>query len=374
MKLAKCIFLSLVIATTQQAFAIETIAKHAYLADADTGAVLFEKDAQTQMPPSSMSKLMTMYLVFERMKEGRLKLDDTLPVSEKAWRMQGSKMFVPLGESIKVEDLIHGVIVQSGNDACIVFAEGLAGSEEAFAELMNKKAKELGLTGSHFVNSTGWPDDGQLMTAKDLAILGGRIIKDFPEYFPNYSVKEFTYHNIVQHNRNRLLGNDIGVDGMKTGHTDIGGYGITLTAKHDGRRLVLVINGLASDDERMKEGDQLLRYGFREFKNTKLVSAGKQVASADVFFGKSAQVPLEAANDVVVTLPAAANNNVSYKLRYESPIPAPIKKGDKVADLVISWGDAAPQVVPLVASQDVEKLTGFAKMIAVLKTKLGLAH
>ncbi len=373
MKLVKLLFFLFAIASTQPAYAVETRAKHAYLIDADTGAVLFAKEAEVQMPPSSMSKLMTMYMVFERMKEGRLKLDDTLPVSEKAWRMQGSKMFVPLGESIKVDDLIHGVIVQSGNDACIVFAEGLAGSEEAFAELMNKKAKELGMMGSHFVNSTGWPDERHLMTAKDLALLGRRIIKDFPGYYPNYAVKEFTYHNIVQHNRNRLLGNDIGVDGMKTGHTEVGGYGITLSAKHDNRRLVLVINGLASDDERVKEGDLLLRYGFREFKNVTLVPAGKQVAAADVFFGKSAQVPLEAANDVVVTLPAGANNKVDYKLRYNAPLPAPIKKGDAVAELVVGWGDAEAQIIPLVASENMEKISGFAKIIATLKIKLGIA-
>lgn len=374
MSVLRILFAIVLLCAGSQAFAIETTAKHAYLVDADTGAVLFEKDAEVQMPPSSMSKLMTSYIVFERLKEGRLKLDDTLPVSEKAWRMQGSKMFVPLNESVRVEDLLHGVVVQSGNDACIVLAEGVSGTEAAFVEEMNKKAKELGMTGSHFVNSTGWPDDGHLMTAKDLAILANRIINDFPEYYPNYSVPEFTYNNIKQYNRNRLLGNDIGVDGLKTGHTEVAGYGITLSAKQGDRRLILVINGLESDNARVKEGDLLLRYGFREYQNKNVVSAGKVIAKANVWLGAQKQVGLAAAKDVKITLPAGSNAEVSYMLRYKGPLAAPIKKGDQVAELEVSWPEGMPQTVPLVATEDVEKLSGLAKMLAVLRLKLGLGN
>lgn len=353
------------------ALAIETLAKHAYLVDATTGAVLLDKDGDTPMVPSSMSKLMTAYLVFERLKEGRLKLDDTFTVSEKAWRMQGSKTFVKIGDAVSVENLIHGVIVQSGNDACIVLAEGLTGSEEAFVTAMNEKAKELGLNNSHFVNATGWPDEGHVMSARDLSVLARRIISDFPDYYPYYGMREYTFNNITQHNRNRLLGNDIGVDGLKTGHTEAGGYGITLSAKTGDRRLILVINGLASDNERMKEGDNLLRWGFREFENQKLVEAGKVVAEADVWFGKSKTVPLAAKDDVVVTLPAGAKTNVSYSLRYQSPVPAPIAKGAHVADLVVK-SDATEQVIPLVALNDVEQLAGIGKAIAIARHWVGL--
>ena len=205
--------------------ALETAAKHAYMMDATTGAVLFNKAGEEAMVPSSMSKLMTMAVVFERLKSGRLTLEDTLPVSEKAWRMQGSKTFVALGSQVRVEDLIYGVIVQSGNDACVVLAEGLSGSEEAFAQEMNRKAKELGLAQSHFVNATGWPDEGHLMSAKDLATLAHYIITTYPEYYPYYSTQEYRFNDIIQYNRNRLLGNDIGVDGLKTGHTEAAGFG-----------------------------------------------------------------------------------------------------------------------------------------------------
>lgn len=351
--------------------AMETSAKHAYLIDETTGAVLLDKDGDVAMVPSSMSKLMTAYITFERLKEGRIKLEDMLTVSEKAWRMQGSKTFVGIGDKISVNDLIHGIIVQSGNDACVVMAEGLAGSEEAFVAEMNKTAEKLSLTQSHFMNATGWPDEGHVMSAKDLATLAKHIIEDFPEYYPLYSTKEYTFNNITQLNRNRLLGNDIGVDGLKTGHTDAGGYGIVLSAKHDERRLILVINGLASDDDRVKEGDALLRYGFREFQNKQLVSAGAEIAAAEVWFGVQPSVALVAEKDVVVTLPAGKAEGMKYTLRYQSPVPAPIAKGAHIADLVVEIPGGAPQVVPLVAASDVAKLSGFAKAWAVMKHTLG---
>jgi len=356
---------------TFPAMAIETTAKHAFLMDATTGAVLFNKDGDTQMVPSSMSKLMTAYVTFTRLKEGRLKLEDTLTVSEKAWRMQGSKTFVAINSQVSVDDLLHGVIVQSGNDACIVLAEGISGSEEAFVAEMNAAAKKLGLANSNFVNATGWPDEGHLMSAHDLAVLTQAIINEFPEYHKFYSIKEFTYNNITQHNRNRLLGNDIGVDGMKTGHTDAAGYGIVLSAAHEGRRLILVINGLESDNARIKEGDTLLRYGFREFTNRTLVNAGATIGQAKMWMGTEKTVPLVAEKDVVITVPAGHVDNATYKLRYDGPIAAPIKKGDRIAQLVIING-TREQLVPLVAGADVEKLSGLSKTLFNLKSLVGI--
>lgn len=352
--------------------AIETAADHAYMIDATTGAVLLNKAGEEEMIPSSMTKLMTAYITFSRLKEGRLKMDDMFTVSEKAWRMQGSKMFVPLGEQVSVDDLVHGMIVQSGNDACIVLAEGISGSEEAFVAEMNETAKKLGMNHTHFMNATGWPDEGHVMSARDLAVLARHIIEEFPEYYVFDSIREFTYNNIRQYNRNRLLGNDIGVDGLKTGHTDAGGYGITLSAAHDGRRLILVINGLTSDNERMREGDQLLRWGFREFTNKTLVKKDAQVGAARVYMGEAEEVPLIAANDAVVTLPAGTSEKIVYKLRYKGPVKAPVKKGDTLGELVVEREGADPQIIGLVAGADVPKLTGFAKAWAVIKHTLKL--
>lgn len=347
----------------QGAQAMETLAKQAFMIDPNTGTVLFSKNADEMMHPSSMSKLMTIYVAFHRLKEGRLSLDDKLPVSEKAWRKQGSKTFVKVGDEVSVRTLLQGIIVQSGNDACIVVAEGISGSEEAFAEEMNRMAKELGMEHSHFVNATGWPDDEHLMTAHDLATLAVHLINDFPEYHQFFSELEYTYNGIRQHNRNPLLGEkDLGVDGMKTGHTDAGGYGITLSALKDGRRLILVVNGLSSENERKEEGKKLLAYGFREFQNRKLLKEGMEVGKADVWFGASANVPLVAEHDFLATIPAGNNPKISFKLVYQSPLLPPITKGSHVADLHIDIPGQEPVTVPIVAGSDVAKLSGFSKI------------
>lgn len=350
------------------AFALETSAKQALLLDYDTGQVLLEKDSVAPVPPSSMSKLMTVYLLFERLKQGRIQLTDTLPVSEKAWRMQGSKMFVHVGDAVAVEDLLRGIIVQSGNDACVVVAEGLSGGEEAFAEAMNAKAGELGLNASHFVNATGWPDEGHVMSARDLATLAIRLMRDFPEHYHYFSETSFTYNNITQPNRDRLLTRGIGVDGLKTGHTDIGGYGITLSAKDaaTGRRVVLVINGLDSDNARVEEGEKLIRYGLREFENRTLLRAGEKAGEAKVWFGNAPAVPLTTEQDIAVTLPVGAKE-AEYTLVYESPLPAPVAKGEQVAELIIRQPGLPERTVQLVALEDVEKLGGLRKAWAVAK-------
>ncbi len=347
--------------------AIETQAEQAFLVDFETGAVLLDKNADVRMPPSSMSKMMTAYMVFERLKDGRLSLDDELPVSEKAWRKGGSKMFVEVGNTVRVEDLLRGVIVQSGNDACIVLAEGLAGSEEAFAEQMTVRGREIGLTDSNFTNATGWPDDNHYVTARDLATLAKRIIVDHSEYYHLYSEKEFTWNDIRQGNRNPLLYKNIGADGLKTGHTEAAGYGLTASAVQNGRRLVLVVNGLPSVRARSDESERLMSWGFREFNNYALFKAGDTVDDAPVWLGDTATVPLVVAEDLTVTLPRNERNGMQVAVVYDSPIPAPIPAGQEIAKLRVSWPGGVPVEVPLQAGAEVEQLGPFGRIFASIK-------
>jgi D-alanyl-D-alanine carboxypeptidase (penicillin-binding protein 5/6) len=336
--------------------AFESRAREALLIDATTGAVLLEKESDRPMPPASMSKIMTIYLVFEALKDGRLSLDGTLPVSEKAWRMGGSKMFVEVGKQVRVEDLLRGVIVQSGNDACIVLAEGLAGSEEAFAELMNRKAGELGMNDSRFANATGWPHPEQRMSARDLAILASRTITDFPDYYPYYAETSFTFTKIKQGNRNPLLYKNLGADGLKTGHTEEAGYGLTGSAVQDGRRLIIVVSGLKSMKERGSESQRLITWGFREFKNYPLFVAGDTVEEAPVWQGQAKTVPLVLAEDLTVTLPRNSRKKMTVTVRHDGPVPAPIEAGQEVATLVIAAPGAETVEVPLRAGASVERL------------------
>ncbi|MGO1117583.1 D-alanyl-D-alanine carboxypeptidase family protein [Rhodovibrionaceae bacterium A322] len=359
--------LSFPLITLQSASALETAAREAFLIDLESGRVLMEKNADTPMPPASMSKVMTIYMVFRDLREGRLKLDDTLPVSEKAWRKGGSKMFVEVGKRAKVEDLIRGIVIQSGNDASIVVAEGLGGSEAAFAEEMTRTARELGMTGSSFANATGWPDPGQRMTARDLAILAERIIEDFPEYYAYFSELEFTYAGIKQSNRNPLIYKNMGADGLKTGHTEEAGYGLTASAKRGDRRLVLVINGLKSVRARSEEGERLLEWGFREFGSYELAKAGQSVDDVAVWLGDLTTVPVTVAEDMKVTLSRNERKSMKVKVVYESPVPAPIKEGQEVARLVVSAEGMEDVSVPLLAMQSVEKLGPFGRITAAAK-------
>ena len=281
------------------------------------------------MPPSSMTKLMTLYLVYDQLKQGQLKLDDELPVSEKAWRMQGSKMFVALGSSVKVEDLIRGVIVQSGNDAAIVLAEAIGGSEEQFVEKMNAKAKELGMTHTFFKTCTGWPDPEQHMSARDIATLAGHIIRDFPQYYHYDSEKTFRYNGIEQGNRNPMVQKGT-ADGLKTGHTDAGGYGLVASSKRNGRRVILVLNGMASMRERAEEGERLMDWAFFNFEDVTLFSAGDVIENVPVWLGTAHAVPLVAGRDVIVTMPRNWRQKASVKVSYDSPVSAPIAKGDSL--------------------------------------------
>jgi D-alanyl-D-alanine carboxypeptidase (penicillin-binding protein 5/6) len=353
---------------------VETAAREAILLDATTGVVLMEKDADVSMPPASMSKIMTVYMVFNRIKEGRLSLDDTLPVSERAWKMGGSKMFVEVGTEIRVEDLLQGVIVQSGNDACIVLAEGLAGSEEAFAEAMTEKARELGMTGSSFANATGWPDESQRMTARDLATLALRTIQDFPDFYHYYSEKDFEWSDIRQGNRNPLLYKTIGADGLKTGHTEEAGYGLTASAVQDDRRLILVVTGLDSVRARSEESERLLRWGFREFDNYALYQADETVDEAPVWLGEAKTVPLVANDDLVLTLARQARKGMKVSVNYTSPIPAPIEQGQEVAQLVVAPSEGEPVSFPLYAGAAVAQKGPFGRLVAAVEFLIFGAH
>lgn len=363
--------LALVAGAPRQTAAIETLAREAIVVDMTTGAVLFEKAADQRMPPASMSKIMTTYMLFSRLKEGKITLDDTLPVSENAWRRggavsDGSTMYLKLGERVKVSDLIQGIIVQSGNDACIVVAEGLSGSEEAFATEMNKKAKEIGLKNSVFRNSTGLPDPDHVMTPRDLMILAERMITDFPEFYHFYSEKNFTYNGIKQGNRNPLLYKGIGVDGLKTGHTKEAGYCLTASAKQGERRLVLVVTGLPSMQARSEESERLLDWGFREFENVALFKSGETVETAEVWLGAEETVPLQAQSDIVMTIPRKARDGMKVTVVYDGPIPAPIHKGDRIATLAVSAPGIPTVEQPLVAGADVAEKGYVGRVFAAL--------
>lgn len=350
---------------------METPAKQAVMIDYDTGAVLLEKNADERMPTSSMSKTLTMYLVFDAIKNGKLTKDAMLPVSEKAWRMGGSKMFIEVGKQVKAEDLIQGVIVQSGNDAAVVLAEGIAGTEEAFADMLNAKAQQLGMKNSHFMNASGWPDPEHYSTAHDLAILGVHTIRDFPDEYHYWSEPEFTYNNIKQPNRNPLLYRGIGADGIKTGHSDGGGYGLIGSGTMDGRRVILVINGLPGDKERAQESARLLEWGLKAFENAALFKANEEVASIPVVMGAAKQVALTVEKDVAVTIPSAVRNDLKVETVYETPVKAPVKKGQVMGSLRISVPRLPVMEIPLVAAQDVGPANAVAAIFEKMKILMG---
>lgn len=345
---------------------VDVQARQAIIVDFATGATLLEKNADERMPPSSMSKLMTMYVVFEKLKAGQLQLDATMPVSERAWRMGGSKMFVDLGAQIKVEDLIHGVIVQSGNDACIVLAEGISGSETQFAELMNETGRRIGLTNSTFRNSTGWPDPEHRMTARDLATLSRRIINDFPEYYAFYNQRSFRYNNITQENRNPLLSRVAGADGLKTGHTEEAGYGLTGSAKRGDRRVILVVNGLPSMRARAEESERLMEWAFREFEAVVLFRAQDTIEEVPVYLGERSRVPMVGGRDLVLTLPRQWRSRLQVRLQYASPLTAPVARGQQIGEMLVG-GQGVPELrVPLLAGADVERLGLISRIPAVV--------
>ena len=341
---------------------------HVYIVDYNTGSVLYDKAAEEKLHPASMSKLMTIYLLFEALKKGDIKLTDKFHVSQRAWSTQGSKMFTPINADISIEDLIRGIIVQSGNDACVVVAEGLAGSEEAFADRMNKKAAELGLKNSHFVNASGLPDPNHLMTAQDLFILAKRLFEDFPEYYHYFSEKEFTFHGIKQGNRNPLLYRpNTGVDGLKTGHTEEAGFGLTASAIRDGRRIFMVVHGLGSMQNRADEAGQLLDWAFRTFGDYTVAKKGTVLAQANVWMGQQKTVPLTVAKDLVVTIPVSDRDKVVTKAVYDGPIAAPVAAGQPLGELVMQVPGMPEFHAPLVAAAEVPQLGFGGRVVAMLE-------
>ncbi len=344
---------------------IDTEAKHALIIETETKTVLLDKGGNERIPPASMSKVMTAYIVFGMLKEGRAKLTDELPVSDHAWRTGGSKMFVPVGGRIKVDDLLRGMLVQSGNDACIVLAEGLAGSEAAFVDLMNQKAQEIGLKDSHFADVDGLPDPNHWMTAHDLAMLAWRTIQDFPEYYHYYSEKGFDFNNINQGNRNPLLYKDLGADGLKTGHTEEAGYSLLGSVKRDKRRIILVLNGLPTMKSRAQEGERLTEWAFREFNDYQLFSAGDKVDDAEVWLGVDPKVPLVVDKNVLVTLSRKSRKDMKVTVSYNKPLPAPVNRGDTIGKVIVTAPDVAPVEIPLSAGGTVERMGALGRMAMV---------
>ena len=334
---------------------LDTAAKWAFIMDYNSGATLLDKDGDGTMPPSSMTKLMTMYIVYGLLRSGRLTLNQELPVSEKAWKMQGSKMFVPLGGQVRVEDLIRGVVVDSGNDACIVFAEAIAGSEEQFVELMNQKAKEIGLTNTQYRNCTGWPDPDQHMSCHDIATIARHIIAEYPEYYHYDGERSFKYGGIEQENRNPLVQKGL-ADGLKTGHTDAGGFGVVGSALRGNRRVIVVMNGLISMHARREESERLLEWSFREFENVTLFSAADTVEDAKVWLGTHSTVPLVGGRDLVITMPRQWRQTAKIEVQYKSPVTAPINRGDVLGKLLVSGQGVPAMDVPLMAGIDVPRL------------------
>lgn len=337
-----------------------TLGKYAVIMDARSGAVLYSKKADVQMPTSSMSKVMTMYLVFEALDKGALRLDQKIRVSKKAWKVEGSRMFLRHTQRVAVEDLIRGVIVQSGNDASIVLAEAVAGSEDSFASLMNSKAEKLGMKSSHFMNATGLPHKKHYSTARDLAILTRALMNDYPQYYHYYSEKSFTYNKIKQGNRNPLLYLDPTVDGVKTGHTEIAGYGLISSALRDGRRVITVINGLKSKKQRGTETAKLLNLAYLGFKTYKLVGKGKIQGGARVWLGVNESVSVVASDDILLTLSAKTYKQIRIEKNVSKETRAPIRKGQVMGQIVVIGPDLEPVKVKLLANEDVPQL-GFIK-------------
>lgn len=338
-----------------------TLATQAYAVDFDTGATLYDKGADIKMPTSSMSKVMTSLVVFDAIQAGKISMDQELPVSQKAWSTQGSKTFVDINKPARVEDLVRGMIIQSGNDACIVLAEGIAGSEEAFAEMLNKKAAELGMKNSHFVDASGLPDPEHYSTPRDLAIMARKLIHDYPEEYKIYSEKEFTYNNIKQGNRNPLLYSYPGADGVKTGHAEAAGYGVIGSAVMNGRRVIVVINGTKSMQERADESRKLMDWSLRNFKNIEVAKKGQIYGEAPVVLGQAKTVPFTVEESMKVTLPQLATSDVKIQAVYSAPLTAPVKEGQPVGKLVITIPNMPVQEVPLVTAAPVEQNGFFAR-------------
>lgn len=363
-------------AYSQDASRFQTNAPHAAIIDFNSNEVLFTKDAERPMPPASMTKIMTAFMVFEALESGRITMDTEFNVSEEAWRRGGAKsgsstMFLDLNSTARVEDLLRGVIVQSGNDACIVLAEGLAGSESAFAELMTQRAHELGLKSATFLNSTGWPDAGHEISALDLAKLADMMIRRFPQYYGLYNERSFTWNGIKQSNRNPLLGRFTGADGLKTGHTEISGYGLVGSAKRGDDRRIIVINGTGSSSERRDTAISLMNAAFTQFKVYDVFTANQIVGDVDVYMGKAGTIPVETISEVKVGLPRVDRASLRSELHAKMAV-APIEKGDVLGEVIVYQGDSVIDRVDVIASESMKEKSSIGKVwTSLLKTIRG---
>lgn len=338
------------------------------LIDADTGKVLVEHNADEQLPPASLTKLMTSYIVASELHKGKVKEQDQVPISVTAWKMGGSKMFVREGTSVSLIDLLRGVIIQSGNDASVALAEYLAGSESAFSDVMNQQAKLLGMSNTTYHNATGWPAEGHVTTARDLSLLARALIKDYPEHYDLYAEKYFEYNGINQPNRNRLLWRDNSVDGLKTGHTEAAGYCLVASAMRDGMRLVSVVMGTSGEEARARESQKLLSYGFRYYETGKVYSAGEVIqADVPVWYGVDDQVNLVVAEDVYLTIPRGSKDDLEAKTLIDGTIHAPLQQNQELGRLSVSYEGESILDLPLVADRDIEEAGIFARFWDFIK-------
>ena len=365
---------ALVLALALPAQAFDTKARAAYVVDITTKTVLLDKNADEPLPPASMSKLMTLYVAFEAVRDGRLTLDERLPVSEHAMSYKGSTMFLDTTDKVRVEDLLRGIIVLSGNDACAVIAEALSpdGTEAGFARYMTQRGQKMGLTNSTFTNSNGWPQAGHRMSMRDLALLATRLIEDFPNFYPLFAEEEFAFDGRApqnKNNRNPLLGQGIGADGLKTGHTEEAGYGLVGSAKQGDRRIVFAFSGLDSNAARAEESAAIVNWAFRQFAEKPVIKAGEVVTHANVFMGDRAQIGLTPAEDVVALLPVLSTNEVAAEVVYDGPLTAPLTAGEAVAELILKPEGLPEMRVPLVASESVAK-AGFLNKVTTASRHL----
>jgi len=345
--------------------AIESIAKTALLIDLSTGEVLLDKNSEERTYPSSMTKIMTALMAFEKIKDGTLSMDQEFLISKRAWKMGGSKMFIEVDKKVKVSDLLLGVVVQSGNDASIAIAEGISGSEETFAIEMNNLAKRIGLTNTNFVNSSGWPNDNHYTTAKDLAKIAEYTLNEHPELYEMYAITEFTYSGIKQDNRNPLLYSFDGADGFKTGHTQAAGYGLVGSAKRGDRRLLLVLNGLETSRSRAQESLRLMDWGFNNFQLVDFYKQGEIVIEASTWLGKQEKVKLSSQQDISISIPKTHLSDMKVEVLVEEPIPTPISINDQVGLVQISYADKKLQY-PLLASENIEQKGFFSRITSAL--------
>jgi D-alanyl-D-alanine carboxypeptidase (penicillin-binding protein 5/6) len=367
MRVAPLLAILLAVCLIRPAAAFETAATAAYVVDHGTGTVLMDKNATTPLPPASMSKLMTLYMLFEALADGRVTMDTEFRVSARAAAMGGSTMFLAEGERVAVRDLIPGIIVNSGNDACVVVAEGLAGTEETFSALATDRARALGLSETTLKNASGWPEPGHRMSLRDLGLLSQRLIDDFPDLYPYFALERFEFDGRApanSNNRNPLLGLGLGVDGLKTGHTQEAGYGLAGSAVRGDRRVVFVITGLATAEERAVEAERIVNWALRQFTVETVLDAGETVATAPVWLGTEGAVALAPAGDVTLLVPAAAHGALQAELAYDAPLAAPVAAGAPAGTLTITRPGLAPVEVPLVTASAVAK-AGFLPRLRV---------